>query len=95
VLRRHSVDVLLADIAMPDQDGYELIRRVRALEPPGAWPVQAVALTAYARDDDRRLALQAGFQMHLPKPIDSQSLVAAVVRLRSTRPQAVGRRSRG
>jgi signal transduction histidine kinase/CheY-like chemotaxis protein len=92
VLRRHSVDVLLADIAMPDEDGYSLIRQVRDLESSDMWPITAVALTAYAREDDRRLAMEAGFQMHLAKPIDSQSLVDAVARLHASMVQSVGRR---
>jgi signal transduction histidine kinase/ActR/RegA family two-component response regulator len=91
VLRRHSVDVLLADIAMPNEDGYSLIRQVRDLESSNAWPITAVALTAYAREDDRRLAIEAGFQMHLAKPIDSHSLVDAVARLHASMVQSVGR----
>ena len=80
VLQREHVDVLLADIAMPGEDGYALIRRLRALRltPPA---IPAAALTAFARDEDRQQALDAGFQLHLAKPIDADSLVAAVASL--------------
>jgi signal transduction histidine kinase/ActR/RegA family two-component response regulator len=81
ILHQRRVDVLLADIGMPDEDGYSLIRRVRALAPPAVASIPAAALTAFARDEDRQMALQAGFQMHLPKPIDADSLVSAVARL--------------
>jgi len=81
VLLRERVDVLLADIAMPDQDGYALIRHVRALYPSTVASVPAAALTAFARNEDRLQALQAGFQLHLSKPIDVHALVTAVARL--------------
>jgi signal transduction histidine kinase/ActR/RegA family two-component response regulator len=80
VLQREHVDVLLADIAMPGEDGYTLIRKLRAL-PAATASVPAAALTAFARNEDRLQALRAGFQQHLAKPIDAQSLVAAVARL--------------
>jgi CheY-like chemotaxis protein len=81
VLQREHVDVLLADIAMPGEDGYSLLRKLRALDQPGLATIPAAALTAYARDEDRQEALDAGFQMHLTKPIDAGSLVAAVTML--------------
>ncbi len=80
VLQREHIDVLLADIAMPGEDGYALIRRLRALKADAA-AIPAAALTALARDEDRQLALDAGFQLHLAKPIDADSLVAAVASL--------------
>ncbi len=80
VLAHERVDVLLADIGMPEEDGYSLIRRVRERQARCA-SVPAAALTAFARDEDRREALRAGFQMHLPKPIDGRSLVEAVAAL--------------
>jgi len=83
VLERHHVDVLLADVAMPGEDGYSLLRRVRALGHVSLRQIPAAALTAFARDEDRRAALAAGFQMHLAKPIDAASLVSAVTKLRS------------
>ena len=81
VLQHERIDVLLADIAMPDEDGYSLLRRVRAMHPAAAATIPAAAVTALVRDDDRRRALQAGFQLHVPKPIEEASLVAAVSRL--------------
>jgi CheY-like chemotaxis protein len=81
VLQREHVDVLLADISMPDEDGYSFIRRIRALPASRAGSIPAAALTAFARDEDRQRALQAGFQMHLAKPVDGSSLLAAVATL--------------
>jgi CheY-like chemotaxis protein len=80
VVKREQVDVLLADIAMPEEDGYSLIRRVRAMDARAA-SIPAAALTAFARDEDRKQSLKAGFQMHLTKPIDRRSLVNAVASL--------------
>jgi signal transduction histidine kinase/ActR/RegA family two-component response regulator len=73
-------DVIVSDISMPDEDGYGLIGRVRALEGKAA-QVPAVALTAYARDRDRDRALAAGFQLHLAKPVEPDDLVLAVANL--------------
>ena len=81
ILQRTRVDVLLSDIAMPGEDGYAFIKRVRALDDRHA-ALPAAALTALAREEDRERALSAGFQMHLAKPIDGHSLIAAVVSLR-------------
>jgi signal transduction histidine kinase/CheY-like chemotaxis protein len=86
LLEREHPDVLLADVAMPGEDGYSLIRKLRAMPAPGAATIPAVAVTAFARDEDRRHALQAGFQLHLVKPIDPRSLVQAVARLRKLTP---------
>jgi CheY-like chemotaxis protein len=82
LLQREHVDVLLADIGMPGEDGYALIRRIRALSPPAIASIPAAALTAFARDEDRELALSAGFQMHLAKPIDAAALITAVATLK-------------
>jgi signal transduction histidine kinase/ActR/RegA family two-component response regulator len=84
ILEQGTVDVLLADIAMPGQDGYQLIRAVRAMDKPGTAGVPAAALTAFARAEDRRQALDAGFQLHLTKPIGANALVAAVASLSRT-----------
>lgn len=81
MLQARRVDVLLADIAMPDEDGYTLIAKLRALAPDPIASTPAAALTAFARSEDRRRALDAGFQLHLPKPIDVHALVTAVARL--------------
>ena len=71
----------MSDIAMPYEDGYSLIKKVRSLprEKGGATP--AAALTAYARDEDRKRALDAGYQMHIAKPVSSGKLVALVAQL--------------
>ena len=84
VLRRDSIDVLLADIGMPGEDGYGLVRKLRAQQGRAA-AIPAAALTALARDEDRQQALDAGFQLHLAKPVDSASLVNAVASLRNVR----------
>jgi CheY-like chemotaxis protein len=78
VLRRDRPHLLLSDIGMPEQDGYELLRRVRALSHAEGGDTAAVAITAFARSEDRRRALLAGFQMHLPKPIEPAELIAIV-----------------
>jgi PAS domain S-box-containing protein len=71
-------DVLISDIGMPDADGFELIRRVRALGPEGGGKIPAIALTAFARSEDRTRALRAGFLVHVSKPVDPSELVATV-----------------
>ena len=73
-------DVLLSDIAMPGEDGYALIRKVRGLEGPGRL-VPAAAFTAYATATDRARALLAGFQVHIPKPVEPSELAAVVAAL--------------
>jgi CheY-like chemotaxis protein len=77
-LQHDTYDVLLADIGMPGADGYDLIRYVRGLENGAARHMPAAAVTAFASDADRRRALDAGFQVHLSKPVDPASLVATV-----------------
>ena len=78
-LERSRPDVLLSDLAMPGENGYDLMRTVAAREGEGALP--AAALTSYSRDEDREQALAAGFRMHLGKPIEPEALVAAVALL--------------
>jgi CheY-like chemotaxis protein len=78
-------DVLVADIGMPGTDGYELMRRVRALAPAHGGHTPAAALTAYARPEDRDLALGAGYQLHLVKPIIPAELIEAVAGLAGRR----------
>jgi signal transduction histidine kinase len=80
-LPRVRPDVLISDLAMPGEDGYALIRRVRALPAEEGGRVPAVALTAYALAEDRARALSAGFQLHLPKPVDPAELAAVVENL--------------
>jgi PAS domain S-box-containing protein len=79
------VDVLICDVGMPGVDGYTLIRRVRMLDDPQKSEVPAVALTAYARLEDRTQAIQAGFQNHLPKPVEPAELLAVVRSLATPR----------
>jgi PAS domain S-box-containing protein len=74
-------DVLISDIGMPHEDGYELIRRVRQIPAESGGAVPAVALTAYARAEDRLRVLREGYQMHLPKPVELAELVAVVASL--------------
>ncbi len=74
-------DVILSDIAMPDEDGYTFIGKVRSLPREKGGETPAAALSAYARDIDRRQALAAGYQMHIAKPISAAQLVTMVARL--------------
>ncbi|HVS66553.1 MAG TPA: ATP-binding protein [Thermoanaerobaculia bacterium] len=74
-------DVLVSDLGMPDQDGFDLIRHVRD-HGHDATALPAVALTAYVREDDARLALLAGFQVHVPKPVDPHDLTSVIASLR-------------
>jgi PAS domain S-box-containing protein len=70
--------VLISDIGMPDEDGYDLIRRLRALTPKQGGVIPAIALTAYARVEDRLKALRSGYQMHVPKPVELAELITVV-----------------
>jgi CheY-like chemotaxis protein len=78
ILEERAPDLLISDIGMPDVDGYELLRRIRAREGERGGRTPAIALTAFARSEDRTRALRAGFLMHLPKPIEPSELVATV-----------------
>jgi signal transduction histidine kinase/ActR/RegA family two-component response regulator len=81
VLQWFRPDVLVSDLAMPDDDGYSLIGKVRALEAESGDKISAVALTAYVRVEDRVRALSAGFNMFVPKPVEPTELVAAIANL--------------
>ena len=74
-------DILISDLAMPGEDGYSLIRKIRNLSPEEGGLIPAIALTASARDQDHFLSLEAGFQVHLAKPIDFEELVRVVADL--------------
>ena len=90
LVHQHRPDVVLADIGMPGTDGYELIARIRALpEPLGRVP--AIAITAYARSQDRSRAFLAGYDIHVAKPVDPAELVAMLVGLggRRTAPRPI------
>ena len=80
-LDRFRPDALVSDIAMPDRDGYDLIHDIRSREPERGGKIPAVAVTAYARAEDRVRVLAAGFQMHIAKPIDPDELIAVVASL--------------
>jgi CheY-like chemotaxis protein len=78
-------DVLISDIAMPEEDGYMLIRKIRLLSQEQGGDVPAAALTAYAKIEDRVSILAAGFQMYLSKPADPNELIAVVASLAARR----------
>jgi PAS domain S-box-containing protein len=80
-IERSAPDVLVSDIGMPEADGYELIRRVRRSLKKSATDLPAVALTAYARMEDRSRAMLAGFQSHIAKPVDPDELLIVVATL--------------
>ncbi|MEA2710745.1 MAG: hypothetical protein QOF78_3346 [Phycisphaerales bacterium] len=84
-IRREPPHVLISDLGMPDHDGYELIRAVRALPPGSAagagGDIPAAALSAFARSEDRRRAMMAGFQTHVAKPVEPAELLAVVASL--------------
>ena len=77
-LRSRQPTVIVSDIGMPNRDGYELIREIRALSPAEGGRTPAIALTAFARSEDRTRAMLAGYQVHISKPIEPQELVAAI-----------------
>jgi PAS domain S-box-containing protein len=81
LLQRERFDALLSDISMPGEDGYSLIGRVRALPPEKNGRIPAVALTALARSEDRRRALVAGYDGHIPKPIEPQELMLVLLNM--------------
>ncbi|MCA1612918.1 MAG: response regulator [Acidobacteria bacterium] len=91
-LRAKRHDLLLSDIEMPNEDGYTLIRKVRGLEEGPGRSIPAIALTAHARASDRLRALSAGYQLHMPKPVEPAELVMAIANLtgrgRSQLPEA-------
>lgn len=80
-LEEHKPDILISDLGMPDEDGYSLISKIRALPSERGGHIPAAALTAYARAEDRMRVLRSGFQFHLPKPVDSAELVTVVASL--------------
>lgn len=81
LLTKERFDLLISDIGMPDMNGFELIREVRQLDGSRTGPLPAIALTAYARAEDRQRALLAGFHMHLAKPIEARELIASIAGL--------------
>jgi PAS domain S-box-containing protein len=82
-VQRDLPDLLLSDLGMPDEDGFSLIRRVRALPSDRGGQIPSVALSAYARSEDRTRAMLAGFQNHVPKPVVPNELLAVLASLRA------------
>ena len=87
-LRRHSsrierekFDIIISDIGMPEEDGFSLIGKIRLLSDEKGGSVPAIALTAYARAEDRVRALRSGFQMHIAKPVEPAELITVVANL--------------
>ena len=76
-----DVNILISDIGMPEFDGYDLIKKIRALHDSRVRNIPAIALTAYARNDDRQRALLAGFQMHVSKPVEPREIIAGIASL--------------
>ena len=76
-----KADCLLSDIGMPGEDGYALIKKVRALRKKNGGRIPAIALTGFAGIDDKSKAIAAGYQTHIPKPVDLGSLTSEIVRL--------------
>jgi CheY-like chemotaxis protein len=87
VLEHEQPDILVSDIGMPQEDGYQLIRKVRTLGPEKGGKIPAVALTAYARAEDCKLALLSGYQMHVTKPVEPSELIAVVSNLTKPMPK--------
>jgi len=81
LLEQSEFDVLISDIGMPDIDGHDLIRRIRKSESTQVRAIPAVALTAYARVQDRMRAILAGYNTHVPKPVEANELVTIVASL--------------
>jgi CheY-like chemotaxis protein len=77
-LEKRAPDVILSDIGLPDEDGLEMIRRVRRLPPGRGGQVPAVAVTAYTLGDDAEEATRAGFQRHFRKPVETRELFGAL-----------------
>ncbi|MDZ7962937.1 MAG: ATP-binding protein [Aulosira sp. DedQUE10] len=81
LISQYQPDVIVSDIGMPQEDGYSFIRKVRSLPPEKGGNIPAAALTAYARAEDRMRAIQEGYQLHLPKPIEPAELATVVASL--------------
>ena len=81
VLKENKIDVLVSDIGMPDVDGFELLRQIRQRQGEVGGVIPAIALTAFARAEDRMQAMLAGYNLHLSKPVEPKELVIAVASL--------------
>lgn len=85
MVKTHRPNLILSDIGMPDKDGYTFIRELRALSAEQGGRTTAIALTAFARSEDRARAMLAGYQLHMPKPVEPHELIAAVASLALSR----------
>jgi CheY-like chemotaxis protein len=81
LLPQSQPDLLVSDLGMPEMDGYSLIRQIRTMSSEQGGKIPAIALTAYAGDSDREKVLAAGFQKHLPKPVEPDELIQAITDL--------------
>lgn len=80
-ITQNPLDILISDIGMPEEDGYTLIRKVRLLQPDRGGLIPAIALTAYAREEDTTQAIEAGFHMYASKPVEPTKLINMIVKL--------------
>jgi CheY-like chemotaxis protein len=81
MLQQHRPQLIVSDIGMPGTDGFDLMQQIRRLPSARGGRTPAIALTAFARAEDRAMALNCGFQRHLVKPVDSSELLAACAQL--------------
>ncbi|WP_228053959.1 response regulator [Nodosilinea sp. LEGE 07298] len=77
-LQQAKFDLLISDIGMPDMDGYALLRHIRERSPDQSGDILAIAITAYAGESDQQQALAAGFQQHITKPIEPETLLQTI-----------------
>lgn len=92
-LKHARFDVLVSDIGMPGEDGYSLIRRVRMLDPTHGGSIPAIALTAYARSEDRMRSVLAGYHMHMAKPVEPAELITMIASLAGRTQRPITRRT--
>ena len=81
IITKQPLDILISDVGLPDINGYELMRQVRSLPAEQGGQLPAIALTGYVSEQDAQAAIEAGFQLHLAKPVDFQDLEEAMYRL--------------
>jgi CheY-like chemotaxis protein len=81
IVKENPPDILISDIGMPEMDGYELLRQVRSLPSQQNNPIKAIALTAFAQQEDKEKAIAAGFQAHLSKPVNPIELIESIADL--------------
>jgi CheY-like chemotaxis protein len=83
IIAQTDIDLLISDVGMPDEDGYSLIRRIRTLQSPQKRRIPAIALTAFAKEEDQQASTAAGFQRHLSKPVNPDDLIEVIANLAS------------